>query len=166
MLDPLGDQGLALTADPPTILLLRGRRLDHRADPRLAAFEGQQRANQGLAVNLVGFRPPPPSRNQDRGSVDHMALNSLTLKHAMDPKAVQPSLLNDDDREALSSPLARLFRDLLEEPQKLRDVPADHDVLRHLLSAAWRQRGDQPCRSGQLHRYKDRAKINANSELL
>ena len=65
VLDPFGCQGLALTTDPATILLLWGRGLDHRTNPGLATLVGQQCANQGFAVDRVGLRPPTPTGRRD-----------------------------------------------------------------------------------------------------
>src|SRR3954454_16712175 len=53
VLDPFGRQGLPLTTDPATVLLLRGRSLDHRTPPGLASLVGQQCANQGFAVDPI-----------------------------------------------------------------------------------------------------------------
>src|SRR4051794_3949763 len=38
-----------------------------------------------------------------------------------------------------------------------------HHLLRHLLSAAWPQRSDQPCRSTEFQRDKNSAKISTDS---
>ena len=38
-----------------------------------------------------------------------MALNPLTLQHAMNPKPIQPRLLNDDHLEGFSGPRKRLL---------------------------------------------------------
>src|SRR3954471_10093281 len=38
-----------------------------------------------------------------------------------------------------------------------------HHLLRHLLSAAWPQRSDQPCRSTEFQRDKNGAKISTDS---
>src|SRR5215203_3101066 len=59
--DPFGCQGLALTTDPATILLLWARSLDHRTNPGLAPLVGQQGPHQSLTVDPVGLRPPTPT---------------------------------------------------------------------------------------------------------
>jgi hypothetical protein len=61
VLDPLGDQHLALAAEAAAVFFLGRRRPDHRAHPRFAALERQQRANQRLAVDPVGLGAPPPA---------------------------------------------------------------------------------------------------------
>src|SRR3954447_5059788 len=65
VLDPFGCQGLALTTDPATILLLWGRGLDHRPTPGLATLVAQQCANQASAFNRLGLPPPTPTGRRD-----------------------------------------------------------------------------------------------------
>src|SRR4051795_53077 len=84
-----------LRSQAPVLLLGRGR-LHHRADPWLAALVGQQSSHQRLAVNPVGLGPSPPARGRDRRRVDDIALNALALQHTVEPKTVEPCLLNDD----------------------------------------------------------------------
>src|SRR3954466_2623279 len=59
---PLAHQDPTLAADTPAVLLLRRWRPGHRTHPRLATLEGHQGTHQGLAINPVGLRPPPPAR--------------------------------------------------------------------------------------------------------
>ena len=99
MLDPFVDQHLALAAETAAVLFFGRWRLDHRAHPRFAALVRQQRAKQRLAVDPVGLRPPPPTRCRNRGRIDDVAFDPFTLQHAVNPEAVQPGFLNDDDRE-------------------------------------------------------------------
>jgi len=61
VLDPLGDQDLALATKSAAVLFLGCWRFDHRAHPRLAALIRQQRAKQRLAVDPVSLRPPAPT---------------------------------------------------------------------------------------------------------
>ena len=95
----LGGQHSALAAEAAAVLLLGSGHLDHRTHPRFAAFVGQKRADQRLAVDLVGLRPPPPARCGNRGRVDNVAFDLFALQHAMDPEAVQAGLLDCDDGE-------------------------------------------------------------------
>ena len=44
-------------------------------------------------------------------------------------------------------------------------IATTHHLLRHLLSAAWRQRRDQPCRSTEFQRDKNRA-VEAQRDVL
>jgi Domain of unknown function (DUF4167) len=52
-----------------------------------------------------------------------MALNSFTQQHTMDPEAVQPRFLNDDNREGFSGPRARFPPELREARQQRSDIP-------------------------------------------
>src|SRR3984893_5677852 len=61
VLDPLGDQDLALATKSAAVLFLGCWPLAHRAPPRLPAFIRQQRAKQRLAVDPVSLRPPAPT---------------------------------------------------------------------------------------------------------
>src|SRR6202044_3343714 len=88
-----------------------------------------------------------------------MALNSFAQQETVNPEAVQPRFLNDDDWEGFSGPRARFPPELRKARQQRSDIPARHAVLGHLLPAAWRQRCGQPGRSAQFQRDKYRAKI-------
>src|SRR3954464_3776511 len=102
--DPLGCQGLALPTDPAPILLLGARSLDHRTNPGLAPLVGQQGANQSLAVDPIGLRPPTPTGGGDGSGIDDMALDPFALQDAVDPEPVQPRFLDDDDGKDLPRP--------------------------------------------------------------
>ena len=104
MLDPFGCQDLALPTDPAPILLLGRRSLDHRTHPGLAPLVGQQSANQGFAIDLVGLRPPTPPGGGDGSGIDDMALDPFLLQDAVDPEPVQPRFLDDDDGKDLPRP--------------------------------------------------------------
>jgi hypothetical protein len=69
VLDPLGDQHLALAANAAPIFFIGRRRLHHRAHPRFAALIRKQRAEQRLAIDLVGLGASPPTRRRDRGRI-------------------------------------------------------------------------------------------------
>src|ERR1700730_14428574 len=51
--------------------------------------------------------------------------------------------------EDLPRPRPRFLLQLRQAAQQPGDIATTHRVLRHLLSAVWRQRRDQPCRSTQ-----------------
>src|SRR5215217_5022784 len=125
--DPFGCQGLALTTDPATILLLWARSLDHRTNPGLAPLVGQQGPHQSLTVDPVGLRPPTPTGRRDRGGIDDMALDPFLVQDPVDPEPVQP--------RAFSLSWDKLF-ELGQARKKSGDVTAAHRMLRHLL-AAW-----------------------------
>jgi hypothetical protein len=71
-----------------------------------------------------------------------MAFYSLILQHSIDPEAVEPSFLDDDQREDLPRPCPRLLPELQKALQQPAHIAATHCMLRHLLSTARRQRGD------------------------
>ncbi len=77
-----------------------------------------------------------------------MAFDSLGLQHAMDPEAIEPSLLNDDDRIAPSGPRLCLPPEFGKPIQQPSDIAGRHHMLRHLLATGL-QRGDQPFRVAQ-----------------
>jgi hypothetical protein len=108
VLDPLGDQHLALAANAAPIFFIGRRRLHHRAHPRFAALIRKQRAEQRLAIDLVGLGASPPTRRRDRGRIDDMAFDAFALQHAMKPEAVKTCFLNDNDGKRVSRPLRRL----------------------------------------------------------
>src|SRR6202030_4668290 len=66
VLDPLGDQDLALAAKSAAVLFLGCWRFDHRAHPRLAALIRQQRAKQPAAVERRKLLPPALRRGRVR----------------------------------------------------------------------------------------------------
>ena len=70
---------------------------------------GQQGAKQRLAVDPVGLGSPPPARRRNRGRIDDVALDSFPLQQAMQPEALQPRLLNRDDRKGLARPRQSLL---------------------------------------------------------
>src|SRR5271156_4963819 len=54
-----------------------------------------------------------------------MALHSFTQQHTMNPEAVQPRFLNDDDREGFAGPRARFPPEFRKARQQRSDIPAD-----------------------------------------
>ena len=76
-----------------------------------------------------------------------MAFDPFILQRTIDPKSIEACLLNDDEREDLPRPHPRFLPKLHKALQQPSDVATAHHVLRHFLSAGWRQRRDQPSRS-------------------
>jgi hypothetical protein len=65
-----------------------------------------------------------------------MALNSFTRQDTVDPEAVQPRFLNDDDREGFSGPRARF-------PPELRKTRQQRSGLCHVaLGLRWCRQPD------------------------
>ena len=139
MHDPLAYQRLALAAKTPAVLFVRGRWPNHGADSRFTALIGQQRAQQGLAIDPVRLGLAPPARGQDRGGVNDMAFDTLPFQHTVDPEAIQSSLMDDDNREGVASSSLRLRLQRLEVAQQTRHVIALDRMLRHPLAIAGRQ---------------------------
>ena len=61
----------------------------HGADTRLTALEREQRAQQRLSVEPVGFGVAPTPRRGDRRRINHVALDAFSLQQAMQPEAVE-----------------------------------------------------------------------------
>jgi hypothetical protein len=85
-----------------------------------------------------------PARGQDRGGVDHVALDPFGLQHPVDPEAVQTGLLDDDNREVPAGPRRSLPLELGEPTQQPRHAgtecldifsppPGDRDVISQVL---------------------------------
>jgi hypothetical protein len=90
---------------------------------------GKQRAKQSFAIDPVGLGPTPPARSRNRGCIDNMALNSFTQQDTVNPEAVQPRFLNDDNREGFAGPRARFPPELRKARQQPSDIPGGHAVL-------------------------------------
>src|ERR1700722_20113172 len=152
MCDALLDQCPPFAAEPPAIFLLGRGRNHHCADPRLAALVGKKRPQQYLAIKLVRLGPSSPPRRRDRGRINHMALDALLLQNAVQPKPVQPRLMDRDDRIALASSDLRLALEFCKQRQKSGRIACRDALLGHLLALARRQRRHQPIRSAQFQR--------------
>ena len=81
----------ALARDPAGVLFARAWRHRHGADPRLAALPGHQRAQQRLAVDRIRLRAPVASRHGNRRRIDDVALGTVGLEQAMNPKPSSPA---------------------------------------------------------------------------
>src|SRR4051812_30760197 len=134
----------SVPTDPAAVLLVWARSLAHRTPPGLAPLVGQQCANQSLAVDPIGLRPPPPTGRGDRGGIDDMALDPFALQDAVDPEPVQPCFLDDDDGKDLPRPGTGFLLELGQARKKTGDVTVAHGMLRHLLAAARSEGGDDP----------------------
>src|SRR6266446_4027112 len=162
MQDSLGGQHFALAAEAAVVLLLGSGRLHHRAHPRFTTLVGEQHSNQRFAIDPVGLHPPAPARCGNRGRIDNVAFNSFILQHPINPETIESSLLDDDEREDPSRPCPRLLLELRKALKQPGHIAATYSILRHLFSAARRQRGDQPTGSAQFQRDEDSAKVGAD----
>jgi hypothetical protein len=134
----LPQQRRALARDPAPVLLIRGWRHCHGADPRLAPVPGHQRAQQRLAVDGIGLGAPVTSRHSNRRRIDYVALNAVGLEQAMNPETIEPDFL---DRYNLDRRCDALLGSALQPRNKVEQfarVTPDKRVLGH-LSAAERQ---------------------------
>ena len=72
-----------------------------RGSPRLKAIRVRTRVSPSIRSVFARRRS---ARGQDRGGVDHVALDPFGLQHPVDPEAVQAGLLDDNDREVPAGP--------------------------------------------------------------
>src|SRR3712207_247536 len=148
VLDPLRDERLPLTREPPAVLVLRAWRHDHRADPRLAALVGQQRAQQRLAVNPVALGPPLAPRDGDGGGVHNVALDAALLEPPVHREAVKASLVDGRDLDRLAEACLRFGPFSQQECEESVAIAPRDGVFGHLV-AAWWQHCNQPLRLAQ-----------------
>src|SRR5580704_11337595 len=92
-----------------------------------------------------------------------MALNSFAQQDTVNPEAIQPRFLNDDDWEGFSGSRARFPPELRKARQQPSDIPGGHAVLGHLLAGARRQRCDQPDGAAEFQRDKTGGKMSLDS---
>src|SRR5258708_944245 len=90
-----------------------------------------------------------------------MAFDTIVLQQAVDPKSVKTRFLYCDDRNDLACANLRLFHELRKPRPQSSDIAAANRMLRHLFSAARRQRCNQPSRSTEFQRDEDRTKVGA-----
>lgn len=72
-------------------------------------------------------------------------------QHAIDPEAVENRLLDHDDGKILPRARPRFLAELGKACKQSGDIAAGNRVLRHLLTATWPRRCDQPGRLAQFH---------------
>jgi len=132
MQDPFVGQDLALATKPAVVLFLGSRRFDHRTHPRLAALVRQQRTKQRLAVDSISLLSPASTRGCNRGRIDDVAFDPFILQHTVNPEAVQPHFLHDDNRERFPSPRQRLLPKSRKARQQRADVSGGYAVLRQI----------------------------------
>jgi hypothetical protein len=89
---------------------------------------GHQGPDQGLAVDPVCLcRRRRRDVMIEAGSTTWLARPSL--QNPMDPEAIQPGLLDDDDRKVLSRPPSRLLLDRRKSRQEPGAVAAPHRIF-------------------------------------
>ena len=93
---PLGHEFRSLPDAAPGILVgLVGDR-HHRAHARLAAQPSQQRAQEQLRVNPVGFGPPCPAIDRNTRRLHDVRLDAVCRQPARQPKAGPARLVGGD----------------------------------------------------------------------
>ena len=73
-----------------------------------------------------------------------MAFDALALQYTVDPETIQPSFLDDNNREIGARARSRLLLEQRKTLQKLCDIAAGYGMLGHSLSGSRSQRGDHP----------------------
>ena len=96
------------------------------------------------------------SADRDRGRVDDVALDPVRDQQAMDPEAVEPGLLDDED--ANHRPDTALHR-RAQAPQKGKKpaAVAARDIMPGDLLAARRTARHEPARAAEFERDEERA---------
>ena len=141
MLNPLRDERLPLPREPPTVLVLRAGRHDHRADSGLAALVGQQRTQERLTVDPVALGPPLAPRDGDGGRVYNVALDTVHLEHPVHREAVQAGLMDRHDLNQLADAGLRLDPRAQQKRDESIPIASSDGVFGHLVAA-----GQQHCR--------------------
>ena len=72
---------------------------------RLTARIGDERAQQGRAVDLVGLGAPMSPRHRNRGRINDVARKAVLTKQPVQPEAVEPSFGDDGDRHRCAEAL-------------------------------------------------------------
>jgi SNF2 family DNA or RNA helicase len=83
------------------------------------------------------------------GLLGDPAFYSLGHQHPVEPKSVQTSFLNDDNREVLTRPGERLLRERRKSLEQFNNIASLHGMFRHLSPTARRQRCHNPGRAAQ-----------------
>src|SRR5690606_28046490 len=142
--DALLHQNLAFANDPAAILLIGCGDAQHRAHPRLAALESEQRPDQGLSIEPVRFHPSSAPGRRDRRRIDDMAFVTFGFENPVHPEAVETGLLDRDEWIVPTSSVAGFLFQLPQASKKSCNVTAGNAVARQLLAGARRDRRDQP----------------------
>jgi len=130
----LAHQLAAFARQPPNVLVLCRWRHHHAADLPIAATPQRQTADQLLAIDTIRFGIAPALRSQDRGRIHHLVLDALIRQPAMQPEAVQTSLVDADDPHRPSGPLLCLLAMLPYHLQHMAGVARRHRDPRQLAT--------------------------------
>jgi hypothetical protein len=94
----LGDQGLPLAFQMPSVFVRVARDADDVPDPALAFVPAHQHGDQLPRVEPIGLRPSLPPIHFDRRRIDHDVGNAARQQGAMHPEAVTAGLIATHDR--------------------------------------------------------------------
>ena len=154
--DALAHQLVALATRPPRILLLDAGNAHHRAHPRLPAQPGQQRPQQHVQIDAIGFGSPPLALDGDARRLHHMRLDPSATQLARDPEPVPPRLVSHNyARDRLASP-DRLRLPAIHHTHDFVHVTRLHARLRPPRDAG-NHRSQLPGLPAQFHRHHQRA---------
>ncbi len=133
VLDPLLDEPGPLAAQAALALSLRAGRHHHRAHPLLAARMGDERAQQGLAVDLVALGAPMTPRHRNRGRINDVARKAVLTEQPVQPEAVEPGFGDNGDRHRCAEALRDRYLQPLQQLEECCCIAAGHTVLGELI---------------------------------
>jgi len=119
----------SLTAKTPAVLRLGSRRFDHHAHARLPRLDAS-RALKSVSPSIPSvLARRPPARCRNRSGIDNVAFNSFNLQSPVNPEAVQPRFLHDDDRSHFPGPRQSPPLEVRKARQQRADVSGRRTVL-------------------------------------
>jgi hypothetical protein len=155
VLAPLDHEPGPLARPPSGVLLLGAGHVHDAADPRLAALQRHQRAQQPSDVEAVRLGPPCPAVHQDAGGIQHPVLDAARAQPAVQPEAVVSRLEAAGDAHRPAQLLRRLRPLAREQLEQTLGVATVQPVLADLV-ADGRVHRHQPRRAAQLQRDEQR----------
>jgi len=141
--DAFSNQALQFPAYAATVFLLRGRHMHHGADPGLAALPCHESADECFTIDPVCLGPAVPSRDGNRGWVNHMALDLRRKQCAMDPEPIQPGYLDHDHRHNFSGPPSDGMLQVRKALQEFGNIATPDLMTRHPRAQGGCKRRDQ-----------------------
>src|SRR5271157_873308 len=97
-----------------------------RGSPRLWASSARSKVSPSILSVLARRRRREIAIE---AASNNMALNSFAQQDTVNPEAIQPCFLNDDNREGFSGPRARFLPELRKARQRRSDISGRHAVL-------------------------------------
>src|SRR5277367_4612176 len=154
--DALAHQLVALAPRTPRILLLDAGNAHHRAHPGLPAQPSQQRPQQHVQIDAIGFGSPPLALDGDARRLHDMRLDPSATQLARDPEPVASRLVSHNyPRDRLASP-DRLRLPAIHHTHDFVHVTRLHARLRTPRDAG-NHRSQLPGLAAQFHRHHQRA---------